>query len=561
MSLAPLFPAPSVGATCRRPRAARASSTALLALWLPLSAGCSRPAAPGEAPEGYARLQLAAPGTDLDPHHTWDADATAVFGALFDPLYYTEPDGTLTPNLASELPRVSADGTTLRIGLRAGVRFHDDACFPDGRGREVTAEDFVYSFRRVAQPENTTGLFGLLQSRVAGVASYREARQKKQAGFDAPIEGLRAVGERELEIRLVRPEPSFPLALSVPNFSAVPREAVERYGEQFSRHPVGTGAYALERWSDREIVLRRVPGHWSVSASAPPGLVFRYFDDPWSAFRGGALDQVQVSPRNLFAYVDRALALKPDLREAGFQLLRVPTPQVRFLVFNYRNPLFADVRVRRAVALGVPWCSVLSQTEECSGSVVPRGVAGSVALPRAFAPARAREELAAAGHAAGEGIPELVIRYRGFTHDLRGAALVQDGLAGLGIRSRLEHREGRSMEGVDLGLLGWSLDYADAANVFELFHSRSAPPDGWNDGGFESPEYDRMLDAAARTAEPRARAQAYEQLNRWFDQNVVAVPFRQVDDFHALGRRVRSLTPDSMGYLDWATLGFKEAQP
>jgi ABC-type transport system substrate-binding protein len=241
--------------------------------------------------------------------------------------------------------------------------------------------------------------------------------------------------------------------------------------------------------------------------------------------------------------------------------LRVQFPQVRFMVFNHQNPVFRDVRVRRAVALAVPWCRLLGQTEECSGSIIPRGIAGFAALPRTWDLARAREELAAAGHASGAGLPELVIRYRAFTHDLRGVAMVQDALADLGIRSRLEYREGRGMDGVDLGLLGWSLDYSDASNAFELFHSRGVPPNGWNDGWFVSEEYDRMLDAATAIAEATARAGAYERLTRWFDDHVVAVPYRQVDEFHALGKRVGSVSHDSMGYLDWATASFREAKP
>ena len=177
-----------------------------------------------------------------------------VFETLLEYEYLERPY-KLKPCLLAEMPIVTDGGKRFRFRLKKGVRFHDDPCFPDGKGREMVADDVFYSFKRMADKRNSPKAWWLLQDTIVGFDQWRtdqnaadEKRQafieeKKEAGeedsesaapigfdYDAPVEGMKKINDYEFEILLKQPFFRFTYTLAMFQTSVVAREAAEHYG-------------------------------------------------------------------------------------------------------------------------------------------------------------------------------------------------------------------------------------------------------------------------------------------------------------------------------------------
>ena len=166
-----------------------------------------------------------------------------IYETLLQYKYLVRPP-TLEPLLLEDMPQVSEDGRTYRFKLKKGVTFHDDPCFPDGKGRELVAEDVFYSWKRIANKKT----WWLFEKTIVGLDEYRD-KQREADDFDyhAPVDGMRIINSHEFEVDLREPITRFLYVIAMHQTSIVPHEAVEKYGTRFNRHPVGTGPFLLEK--------------------------------------------------------------------------------------------------------------------------------------------------------------------------------------------------------------------------------------------------------------------------------------------------------------------------
>ena len=203
--------------------------------------------------EKVLNLAVSAEIKGMDPIYANDRysgnEVARVYEGLLEYHYLKRPY-TLTPNLAESMPMVSQDGLTYTFKIKKGIFFQDDAAFPGGKGRELTAEDFVYSIKRLADPKLQGLGFWLLDGKVAGLNEWRAKYQElPKTDYDEPIEGLKATDKYTLVFKLNKPFPQFLYSLAMPFTFAVAREVVEKYGKEFINHPVGTGPFKLTKFS------------------------------------------------------------------------------------------------------------------------------------------------------------------------------------------------------------------------------------------------------------------------------------------------------------------------
>ena len=158
--------------------------------------------------------------------------------------------------LLAEHWQVLDGGRRLQFTLRQDAYFHDDPCFPDNRGRRVTAEDVLYTFERLAANSDICPNRHLFTGKITGLDDFQNDRADS-------ISGIRILDKRLVEFRLTNSFTTFLKILASPTAFIVPREAVEYYGEGFSHHPVGTGPFRLVRWRPfEEIQLARHEHYW-----------------------------------------------------------------------------------------------------------------------------------------------------------------------------------------------------------------------------------------------------------------------------------------------------------
>ena len=231
----------------------------LAALFL-LLGGCGGPETPGgSVPLKVYRHSMDGAPSSLDPTQASNIYANFLAVNLYDTLYrykYLARPYELKPNLAEDLPQASADGLIYTIRIKRGVYFVDDPAFPQGRGRAVTAMDFVYSIKRHFDPQTRAQGAWLWQSRIVGLDTWKE----NGSDYEQEIAGLRALDDHTIQIQLITPFPQLTHTLTQGYSAVVPREAVEYHGRELAIHPVGSGPFRLQRFDSAGAVLVRNSG-------------------------------------------------------------------------------------------------------------------------------------------------------------------------------------------------------------------------------------------------------------------------------------------------------------
>jgi ABC-type transport system substrate-binding protein len=329
--------------------------------------------------------------TGFDPAQITDLYSRIVTAHIFDGLYrydYLARPFKIEPNTAVGMPEVSPDYRVYTVRLQPGIYFADDPAFK-GRKRELTAEDYVYSFKRVFDPRWKSPTYATLaELRIVGMAPLRDAVLKKKTPFDydAVVPGLRALDRYTIRFEFETPQPRFLQTLAGGDlYGAVAREVVEAYGDKMMEKPVGTGPFRLAEWRrSSRLVLERNPNYREVIYNAEPNADDAEGQALAKRFAGQRLpiiDRVEISiveeqqPRWLSflnkqhdllyglpnEFINIAIPngkLAPNLARQGIQALRVPGSDVTLTVFNVEHPVIGGytperVALRRAIGLAI----------------------------------------------------------------------------------------------------------------------------------------------------------------------------------------------------------------
>jgi len=372
----------------------RALSNALVAL--PALAGATvraqNTAATSDRPaagQKVLRYAFRVAETGFDPAQVNDLYSSTVIANIFDaPMSYDflARPARIVPNTAVALPEVSDDFRTLTIRLRPGIFFQDHPAFQGGK-RELVAQDYVYSIKRIYDPKlKSPRLYLLENAKLLGMNEIRAAALKgAKFDIDREVEGVRALDRYTFQLRLGEPSPRFHLYLADNSFlGAVAREVAEMYDDkQLLGHPVGTGPFRLVDWRrSSRMVLERNPGYRDDVYDPQPTagdavgeavaaqlrgrklpLVDRvevYIVEEnqprWLAFLNSEHDLVDELPYDLANLVIPNGQLAPNLQRRSIQMDRAPRANVDMALFNMEHPVVGGytpekVALRRAIGL------------------------------------------------------------------------------------------------------------------------------------------------------------------------------------------------------------------
>ena len=472
-----------------------------------------------------------------DPALAVDQATSVAVGRIYEGLlqyaYWKRPY-RVEPLLADGEPEVSDDGLVWRFRIRRGIFFSDDPCFAatGGKGRELVASDFAYSIKRIADVKVGSGGYWAFRGKIAGLDAFRAGSQGKgKTDYDVEVEGLRAVGTHELEIRLTAPYPQLPWILAMPYAYAVPREAVEHYGAHFVNHPVGTGPYVLHsarqnyryeylanpKWPEagrRECVPADAP---TADAGKPLPLIRRIVDvvvgDPstaWLMFMSGQLDMVDVSRDQWDGIVTPEKGLRPELAARGIVLESSPQLNVNYTAFNMDDPVVgSNKQLRQALACAFDsarWGEFQNGRIGAATGPIPPGVSGHSETPvqPLFDLDRARKLLEDAGYPGGKDPATgrrlalvLEIGTADNPEERQAAELMSNFMEQIGVVLELRFNnwpafiQKISRREAQMFSLTWIGDYPDAQNFLQLFFSENASP-GPNRANFVDPEFDQL---------------------------------------------------------------------
>lgn len=374
----------------------------------------------------------------------------------------------------------------------------------------VTADDFVFSFRRILSPGLASEYSSLLYP-IKGAEGFNAGRVSDFAQV-----GVRALDPRTLQLTLERPCPYLPALAAHQAWFPVHRGTIERYGRIDQRgstwtrpeHWVGNGAFLLKEWSpNSRIVVVKNPRYWDAARNRLNAVVFfpnESIATDESNFRAGQLHVTwDLLPDRIEHY-----------RKAAPEVLRIdPLSDSFFLRFNVTRPPLNDKRVRQALSRAIDREAiardVLDGSRQPAYALTPPDTAGYT--PAARVPAdfeSARRLLAAAGYPGGRNFPKVEIQMNTDAINAKILEAVQNmwrrelgievSLANQDFRVYLDNQRTLSYQ---VSRSRWVADYNDPSDYLELFRSGG----GNNQTGWKSPEYDLLLDQAGRTLDPGRR--------------------------------------------------------
>ncbi len=355
------------------------------------------PTAAAPAPGQTLRYAFRVAETGFDPAKISDLYSRIITQHIFEGLFFYDHlarPAKIKPLTAAAMPEISADFRHFTIRIRPGIYFADDPAFKGavpGKGRELVAQDFVYAFKRFADPATKSPTWGEVEEfTLVGLAEQRKQVLATRSSFDYDrvVPGLQAIDRYTLKLQTLEPRPRLVEKLAVSSlYGAVAREVAEFYGDKLAEHPVGTGAFRLASWRrSSEIVLARNPTYrprfYEEEAEPAPGdaqgqallarfkgrrlpmldrVVVSIIEEQqprWLSFLNRQQDFIDRMPEEFANTAMPGGKLAPNLAKQGIVGYRTVGPEGVLTVFNMDDPVVGGytpekVALRRAINLGV----------------------------------------------------------------------------------------------------------------------------------------------------------------------------------------------------------------
>jgi ABC-type transport system substrate-binding protein len=438
----------------------------------------------------------------LDPVAGYDTASWGFEQMLFDTLVrYSDSGVDLVPDGATSWES-SADARTLTLHLRPDVRFSN--------GQAVTSDDYKYEIERVLDPSNNSQGIEYYRS-IVGAEQYSDGHSRSVAGIATP-------DRRTIIFHLTAPDPIFLAKLAMPFAAAVPRETVEQYGKDFSRHAMGSGPFMLKEWrSGQRIVLVKNPYYFIKGLPHLDAVVEQMGVDDnleWLKYETGEIDIAAIPPAE-FPYVMKT----PRLKALTLKLVMLATD---YLGMNCQMAPFTDVRVRRAFNYAInknKLIAVFNHRGVPASGILPPGLPGYDPLIEGYPydPAKARLLLEQAD-LPNNFTPQLWIRAD--ETQMMLAQSIQQDLALVGIHVLLKPvawspllEAIRQPGTVELVLSGWEADFPDPENFLEVLFARKQ----WganNNSFYYNPRVDALFAEAGHLTNMKKRYSIYDEAQR-----------------------------------------------
>jgi oligopeptide transport system substrate-binding protein len=464
---------------------------------------------------------------------------------------------TLVPLTAEAMPTVSKDGLTYTFKIRKGIVFHDDAAFPEGKGRELKAKDYEYSIKRLADPKIQSTGFWLFENHIVGLDEWKAkfAKDGAKADYDEAIPGLKVVDDYTLQITLKQPYPQLLNALAMSPAVAVAREVVEKYGQEFMNHAVGTGAFRITSFEAADhITFEKNAKYWGkfpeVAGNPDSGKQLPLVDGinlrvitetqpAWLHFMRGELDRYGIPKDNFSSAVKvldpskpsavENLELLPELKAKGMEIYGGVSMDLTYDAFNNEStqiPQFKNKKIRQAISLALDYKEAISVLYNNAAvpaqTPIPPGMNGYDANYKS--PYRtgdiekAKKMLAEAGYPGGKGFPVIPFDSLADSTSRQFAEYVGNRLKLIGLTISVQSNTWPAMlkriqnRDAQLWGLAWAGDYPDAENFLQLFYSKNAVAGGTNGSYYKNKDYDALLEKARILPDSPARSAMYSKL-------------------------------------------------
>ena len=589
-----------------------ASVLALFASFL-LMAGCDNNPYPNEDPLNPTIYSVLADNPkSMDPSVAYDVPASTVidsiYPAYFKYNYLKHAPFTLELALGAEMPKkekfkvtfvegkktITQEGERWTFKIKPGLRYQDEACFPGGKGREITAADFIYTFKRMADPVINCPIYSFFGDNVIGMADFNAHNAEVEKNnknlpegsritgdYNFPIEGLQTDPADPYTFRIVlkHPYPQLQYLMAMHFTSPIAHEAVDTYGKEFARHPVGCGAYKLEEFKpksrivlvtnenrmketypsegdpgDREKGLLEDAGKTLPLANRVQFNIVSEGITSWNSFIQGYQDAATITQSNYEQAIGSGTGkLTPEMEKKGINLTHFPQTDTWYYLFNMEDPIVGNTgdpahdlkskKLRQAISLSIDSQQEIDLLTLGIGikaqSLIPPGLFGYDAeFKNPYREAnleKAKQLLAEAGYK--DGIDpktgeKMVLAWENAQTTPAGRQLIglltkQIELLGIKVDSRSslfpifqDHIDKGSFQFADWG---WVADYPDPENFDFLFYGPNKRP-GPNHAAYNNPAYDKIFDKMQSMEDGPERLKLIQELREIITEDSALIP-------------------------------------
>lgn len=493
----------------------------------------------------------------LDPAFAKNQSIMWAVHQLYSTLVEVNDQMQLQPSVAKSW-EISADNLTFIFHLRNDVFFHDDIAFTDGRGRKLIASDVVYSFSRIMDKSTASPGAWIFNSRVDTTQPFK------------------AIDDSTFQLKLIKPFQAILGILSMQYCSIVPKEAVEKYGNDFRRHPVGTGPFAFVAWEEGQALILKKSEHYfekdSSGYSLPylDGIKVSFFDSKATEFLEFQQHRLDFINDIEASFKDEILTKTGNLKkewEGKLILQKHPYLNVEYLgiLVDSNNALVKQSplrfkKIRQAINYGFDRRKMMLYLRNSIGNAaesgfVPKGLPSfdtTAVKGYHYDPAKARQLLSEAGYTNGNEPPIIKLLTIPIYADL--ASYIANELAQLGIKIQVETVQKsllleQTSKSQALFFRGsWIADYPDAENYLSVFYSKNPAPPNYTH--YDNQAFDALYEKANAEPNDSLRYQLYQQMDQLVMNDAPVVPLWYDMAIHLVHTNISGFEANSLNLLE-----------